>query len=82
MKQDGSRAPRQWAERANVRSLARLVEGRTSPIGHTRNAHPFGALAIITMIDDFRGTSLEHGLDYTEKTCELSQKMLQESSIR
>ena len=76
MKQDGSRAPRQWAERANVRTLARLVEGLASSIGYARNAHPFGALSIVTMIDDFRGTALEHGLDYTEKACELSQKML------
>ena len=82
MRRNTATAPKQWAERANVRVLARLVEGLTSPIGYTRNAHPFGALSIITMIDDSRGTALEHGLDYTEKACELSQEMLQESGAR
>ena len=67
---------RQWEDKSHVRVLARLVEGLTSSVGYQRNEHPTGALAIITKIDDFRGTALEHGLDYTEKACELSQKML------
>ena len=79
---NNTKAAKQWTDQTQVRVLARLVESLVSALGFQRNEHPTGALAIVTRIDDFRGTAAELGLDYTDKACELSQKMLTDSGNR